>query len=92
MNTITANDVRQFLFRYYASQLAARGLQADDVPDQFDLLTEGIVDSLGILDMISAVEREFSVQLDMEHIDAQELTIIGPFCRYVAQNAKELPA
>src|ERR1035441_113041 len=87
MNTISANEVRHFLLRYYASQLAARGLQADNVPDQFDLLTEGIVDSLGILEMVSAVEREIGFELDMQALDPEQMTILGPFCAYVEKAA-----
>ena len=87
MKTVTANDVRRFLVQYYASQFAARGLQADNVPDQFDLLTEGIVDSLGILEMVSAVEREIGFELDMQALDPEQMTILGPFCAYVEKAA-----
>lgn len=87
MNTITAIHIRQFLLRYYASQLAARGLQPDNVPDQFDLLTEGVVDSLGILDMISAVEREIGFELDMQALAPEHMTVLGPFCAYVEKAA-----
>ena len=92
MKRCTTESVREFLLKKYSSILANRSLAPELVSDNFDLLAEGIIDSLGVLDMVGDVEREFSVQLDMEHIDAQELTIIGPFCRYAAQNAKELPA
>jgi acyl carrier protein len=93
MKTITANEVRRFLLGYYASQLAARGLHVESVPDQFDLLTEGIVDSMGILDMVSAVEREIGFELDMQGLDAQQMTILGPFCSYVekASAARRAP-
>lgn len=92
MNRCTTENVREFLLKKYSTVLASRSLAPNLVPDSFDLLAEGIVDSLGVLDMVDDVEREFRVQLNMEHIEAQELTIIGPFCRYVAQNATELPA
>ncbi|HEV2393446.1 MAG TPA: acyl carrier protein [Verrucomicrobiae bacterium] len=92
MKKCTTENVKEFLLRKYSSALASRSLAPEVISDNFDLLGEGIIDSLGVLDMIGDVEREFSIQLDMEHIDAEEFTIIGPFCRYVAQNAKDMPA
>jgi acyl carrier protein len=57
------------------------------VPEDFDLLTNGVVDSFGILEMITAIEEQFNLQLDMANLDAEQLTILGPLCRYVAENA-----
>jgi len=90
MSNYTAENVKAFLLKKYAEALTNRQLNHGQVPDTFDLLAEGIIDSLGVLNMISDVEREFKIQLDMEHLDAEQLTIIGPFCRYVAVNGKPL--
>jgi uncharacterized protein len=88
MTTCTAREVREFILRHYHSQLASRNLKADDVKDGFDLLTEGVVDSLGILDMVSAIEAEFNVVIDLEGLDAENLTIIGPLCDYIGRTAQ----
>jgi acyl carrier protein len=63
-----------------------RGLSVDpgELPDSFDLLSEGVVDSLGILEMVSAVEEKFGIEVDLEDIDPDDLTRVEPFCRYVA--------
>jgi acyl carrier protein len=66
-------------------------LDSVNIPDNFDLFKEGIIDSLGVLEMIGSVEREFGVALDMEGLDAEQLTILGPFCQYAAMNGKSLP-
>jgi acyl carrier protein len=44
--------------------------------------------------MISSIEDEFRIQLDMATLDAEQITILGPLSEYVAENAKqiELPA
>ena len=91
MKSITNSEVREFLLRHYGSALMERSLVPNNIPDNFDFLGEGIVDSLGILDMVSSVEREFGVQLDMEKIAPEELTILGPFCSFVAKNSKASP-
>ena len=46
--------------------------------------------SWNIGDEISSVEDEFNVRLDLSALDAEQLTILGPFSRYVAETA--LPA
>jgi len=86
MNTkpATAAAIRQFILARYAEQLAACGHSTESIRDDFDLLQESVIDSLGILEMVSAVETEFDATIDLEAIDADDLTKIGPFCRYAA--------
>jgi len=88
MNVITASSVRQFLLARYCDSLAALGLAPDDLPDDFDFLLNGVIDSFGILDMVSALEEEFQIQLDLAALDAEQITILGPLSRYVAENAR----
>jgi acyl carrier protein len=37
--------------------------------------------------MISAVEEEFQIQLDLALLDAEDVTRIGPLARYISENA-----
>ena len=63
-------------------------LNLTELPDDFDLLLSGVIDSFGILEMISAIEKEFRIQLDLAALDAEEITVLGPLSRYVAEIAK----
>ena len=83
MNHLTAEAIRGFVLSKLAPPLAERGLNPDRIPDDFDLLTEGVIDSLALIELIAAVERQFNLQLDFEDLDPQDLTIIGPLCRYI---------
>jgi acyl carrier protein len=85
MKEVTADSVRQFLLAKDFEPIGARGLTPADLPDDFDLLLNGIIDSFGILEMISAIEEEFQIQLDLETLDAEQITILGPLSRYVAE-------
>ena len=69
---------------YFLRAWPAKGLAAQDVPDDFDLLTEGVIDSLGIVQMIAALDAHFGVAIDLEELDPEQLTVIDPLCRYVA--------
>ena len=86
MNKPTPGQVREFLLGKYSEPIKALGLEQTVVPDDFDLLTNGVVDSFGILEMITAIEEQFNLQLDMANLDAEQLTILGPLCRYVADS------
>ena len=62
-------------------------LNLTEIPDDFDLLLSGVIDSFGILEMISAIEDEFQMQLDLALLDAEDITRIGPLARYIAESA-----
>jgi acyl carrier protein len=87
MNQITPAKVRSFLLKKYAEAFYLSGLTADEVPDSLDFLLSGIIDSFGILEMVSSIEDEFHIRLDMAALDAEQITVLGPLCRYVAENS-----
>jgi acyl carrier protein len=92
MSRASADEVREFTLLHVADGLRARALSPDAVPDDFDLLLEGVIDSFGLLELITAVETRFELQLDFEDLDADDLTVIGPFSRYVAAKLARSPA
>ena len=49
-----------------------------ELPDDFDLLLSGVIDSFGILRMISSIEEEFHVELEWAALDAEQIAIVGP--------------
>ena len=87
MKEITPETVRQFLLVKYLETIEALGLTPADLPDDFDLLLNGVIDSFGILEMISAIEEEFQIQIDLAALDAEHITVLGPLSCYVAENA-----
>lgn len=93
MTDLRAEDVRRFLTERYAEAIKSNGENPAELPDSFDFLLRGVIDSFGILEMISSIEDEFRIQLDMATLDAEEITILGPLSRYVAeQGGKGFPA
>ena len=82
--TTSAEIVRAFILERVDEELAAVGLTPLQTPDDYDLLGEGIIDSFGILDLITAVEDRFGVSLDFEAIDPDVVTVVGPLSGYVA--------
>ena len=84
---VTPDNVREFLLTRYSEPITAMQLNLTEIPDDFDFLLSGVIDSFGILEMISAIEDEFQIKLDLALLDAEDITRIGPLARYIAQNA-----
>ena len=87
MKDVTPDNVRGFLLTRYYEPIIAMQLSLTEIPDDFDLLLSGVIDSFGILEMISAIEDEFQIQLDLALLDAEDITRIGPLARYIAESA-----
>lgn len=88
MKEITSEKVRQFLLQTYAEQIRATGQDPANVPDDFDFLLRGVIDSFGVLEMVSAIENEFQIALDLAALDAEQMTILGPLSHFVAEHAQ----
>ena len=79
--------VRAEVLRHVGETLEARGLTPADVPDDFDLVDGGLVDSFGFLELVGAVEATFGVEVDFAGVDPDQMTQLGPFAAYVAAQA-----
>jgi acyl carrier protein len=89
MNDLMPDDIRKFLLTRYSEPITAMNPDLTELPDDFDLLLSGVIDSFGILEMISAIEDEFRIQLDLALLDAEDLTRIGPLAQYIAERAQD---
>lgn len=88
VNRVTREQVREFLLARYARAIQQLGLDSATVTDDFDFLLREVIDSFGILEMILSIEDEFHIQLDMARLDAEQITILGPLSRYVAEHGR----
>jgi len=92
MTRLAPEDIKSFLLDQFAPWIEASGLDAGAIGDDLDLLDAGIIDSLGILEMIEAVKEHFEIAVDFEPMDPVDLTKLGRFCVFVARNAKDWEA
>jgi acyl carrier protein len=80
----TADEIRALVLAECAEALAAVGADLAAVPDDFDLRAHGVIDSLGFLELITALEERLGAEIDFEALDPAELTVVGPLSRFVA--------
>lgn len=90
MSVLTSDDVRMFLKDYLGRTHGTNGqLVYEDLPDDCDLLLSGIIDSMGLLDLVSAIEEFAGHEIDFEMLDPEEMTIVGPLCRFVSEQTSK---
>ena len=87
MNAASVDDVRTFVTGFVQKKLAAQGHdQPHQLSDECDLLLSGLIDSLGLLELVTAVTQHYGREIDFEMLDPEQMTIVGPLCRFVAES------
>ncbi len=82
----SSDDVRAFLQSYLSERSEAeRRNVTGELADDCDLLLSGIIDSLGLLDLVMAMREAFGEHIDFKSLDPEQMTIVGPLCRFVAE-------
>lgn len=90
MTALTSTDVRMFLKEYLGRKLEANGCCAcEDLPDDCDLLLSGMIDSIGLLDLVAALQEFVGREIDFEVLDPEEMTIVGPLCNFVSDQVSK---
>ena len=56
-----------------------------DLPEEFDLRAEGVVDSLGFIELLSELEARLGRQIDFADLDPDDLTRFGSLARHIAE-------
>jgi acyl carrier protein len=87
MPPATAAAVRDLILERVDEQLAARGLTPSEVPESFDLLLEGLIDSFGVVEIILMLEERYAIEFDFDELPADDLTKIGPLAAYVERKS-----
>ena len=85
-------SVRSFLIDLYHDRLLAIGIKPEQVSDRFDFLTAGVIDSFGIIEMISALEAKFGQEIDLEGLDPESMTVLAPLSAYVEHQLQANPS
>ena len=79
----SGKSVRALILSHLEQSIIELGLEPSTIPDDFDLLTSGVIDSLGIVELVAAVEQQLGNTVDLSELDPESLTILGPLSRYI---------
>lgn len=67
--------------------LTVCGVDVAAPPADLDLRACGAIDSLGFIELITELEEVFAVELELEDMDPERLTMLEPLAAAVAEQA-----
>ena len=87
MNAVKAAEVKAFALSHLADHFVENNFATSDITDDFDLMKKGIIDSIGLIQLVSAIEEHFNIEVDFGDMDTENITVIGPLCKYIEERA-----
>lgn len=92
MNVVTADEVRRFVISELHASFKENGVDVAAVADDFDLMKMGVIDSIGLINLLGSIDDRFGIEVDYEDMDTDDITVIGPLCRYIEARAHKRSA
>jgi acyl carrier protein len=79
--------VRSKILDFCGPSLAAYGVDPASAADDLDLRACGAIDSLRFIELVVELEETFGVEIELEDVDPEKLTLLGTLCDQVAPKA-----
>ena len=76
----TTPKIKQFIVDEFMPDVPVEELESD-----YDLLTGGVVDSLGLLKVVAFIESEFDVGVDESELGPESFRTVNAIKEYVEQ-------
>lgn len=77
--------VKSLIASILEPRLLANGTAVTSLEDDLDLRDEGVIDSLGFVQLISELELRLGGELDLSTLDPEYLTNVGRLARHIAE-------
>jgi D-alanine--poly(phosphoribitol) ligase subunit 2 len=77
----TTTKVKEFIVEEFMPDVPVAELDAD-----YDLLTGGVVDSLGLLKVVAWLEEEFDIEVDESELGPESFRTVAAIKEYVDQS------
>ena len=81
-------DVRAIVLSALAPRLARKKLRVAEVGDELHLLTSGLVDSFGLVELVAQVQSELGHEVDFSDVDPSELATLGGLVHAVERSMR----
>lgn len=88
MTNISIEDIRRFIYQEFKSKFNELHIPFDHVIGDFDLFEEQVLDSFGIIELISALQDQYHVEIDLEEMETDQFTRIEPLSTYILEQLK----
>jgi acyl carrier protein len=86
VTTYTKDDVRGFLLEFLAGKLKERGNQLpENIPNDCNLLLAGYLDSLGFVELMTAIQERFGREIDFDKLDPERMIVFGSLSDFISE-------
>jgi acyl carrier protein len=75
---------------FLTEELQKRNFNNVSINDQTKFMENGLIDSLGFLELILKVEKEFNIQINFSEKDPSEYLFVGGFIKSIIETAKDI--
>ena len=77
-------EVKAFIVSLVRERLLASGFDLRHIPDDFDLRGHGVIDSLGFIQLLLALETLFGQPMDLADLAPEQLTNLTVLSQHIA--------
>ena len=81
---MTQNETERVKCAIAAILATKAATRIPELYDDLDLRSAGLIDSLGFVQLIDALERRLGYPVELADLNPTELTKVGPLCRHIA--------
>ena len=75
----TRDDIKAFIVAEFIP-----GGSVSELTDELDLIAAGVIDSLGVLNLISALESELGLRIEPEDMDSANFATVAKIHDFIA--------
>jgi acyl carrier protein len=83
MTQAGVEHIKSLMASILEPRLVASGMALASLSDDLDLRDEGIVDSLGFVELITELEVRLGDRIDLADLDPAQLTNVGALARHI---------
>jgi acyl carrier protein len=77
-------EVRALILEACGPVLADFGITPESASGDLDLRGSGMIDSLGFVEVIVELEERLGIEIDLEDIDPEQITVLDPLAAHIA--------
>jgi acyl carrier protein len=80
--------IRDFVIAFLHRRMQALHITDMDVTEDLNMIDSGLLDSMGFIEMLAAVEERFGVEVDFSARDPSSFTTVVGFTQVVARSKR----
>ncbi|MEM7013620.1 MAG: hypothetical protein AAF585_19280 [Verrucomicrobiota bacterium] len=81
---LNEQKVHNVIEAFVNEKLAQQGRPTSTLDPNCDLIVDGVIDSMGFVELTAYLENELGDAANPHEMDADEMTIVGPLTKFIS--------